>query len=151
MNLAHKIEVWGDNHHPKILDVIRIALGVFLLLKGIAFMENSNYLKDLIENQTIVNISPDLLMAIVYYVTFVHLVGGILISLGILTRLSCILQIPVVLAAVLLSNIFQDQINAMAWPSVTALALLCLFTIIGSGPLSLDKYLSGGEAESGES
>src|SRR6185437_6865313 len=106
MNLVHKVEIWGDRHHPKLLDIVRIALGVFLLLKGIAFMENSNYLKDLIENQTIVNISPDLLMAIVYYVTFVHLVGGILISLGILTRLSCILQIPVVLAAVLLSNIF---------------------------------------------
>jgi len=150
MNLVHKVEIWGDRHHPKLLDIVRIALGVFLLLKGIAFMENSNYLKDLIENQTIVNISPDLLMAIVYYVTFVHLVGGILISLGILTRLSCILQIPVVLAAVLLSNIFQDQINAMAWPSVTALVLLCLFTIIGSGPLSLDKYLSGGEAGGGE-
>jgi uncharacterized membrane protein YphA (DoxX/SURF4 family) len=143
MSLVHKVEIWGDSHHPKFLDVIRIALGIFLLLKGIAFMENSNYLKEVIENQSIINVSPDLLMAIVYYVTFVHLVGGILIALGILTRLSCIVQIPVVLAAVLLINIFQEPINAMIWPSITALILLILFTVVGSGPLSLDKYLSG--------
>ena len=143
MNLVHKVELWGDSHHPKLLDVVRIALGIFLLLKGIAFMENSNYLKEIIENQTVVNVSSDLLMAIVYYVTFVHLVGGILITLGILTRLSCILQIPVVLAAVLLTNIFQEPINALAWPSIAALILLCLFTVIGSGPLSLDRYLTG--------
>ena len=145
MNLVHKVELWGDSHHPKVLDVVRIALGIFLLLKGIAFMENSNYLKETIENQTVVNVSSDLLMVIVYYVTFVHLVGGILITLGILTRLSCILQIPVVLAAVLLTNIFQEPINAMAWPSITALVLLCLFTVIGSGPWSLDRYLTGSE------
>ena len=143
MSLVHKVEIWGDSHHPKFLDVIRIALGIFLLLKGITFMENSNYLKELIENQSIINVSPDLLMTIDYYVTFVHLVGGILIALGNLTRLSCIVQIPVVLAAVLLINIFQEPINAMIWPSITALILLILFTVVGSGPLSLDKYLSG--------
>ncbi len=145
MNLAHKIEIWGDSHHPKFLDIIRIALGVFLLFKGLAFMENSNYLKEVIENQTVFDVSSGLLMAMVYYVTFVHLVGGVLIALGILTRLSCIVQIPVVLAAVLLINIFQEPINGMAWPSIVALILLCLFTVIGSGPLSLDRYLSGSE------
>jgi putative oxidoreductase len=30
----------------------------------------------------------------------------------------------------------------MIWPSAAALILLVLFTIIGSGPLSLDRYLS---------
>ncbi len=141
MNLVHKIEIWGDNHHPKFLDVIRIGLGIFLLLKGFAFMDNSAYLQNLIENQTVVYISPELLITIVYYVTFVHLVGGILIALGILTRFSSIMQIPIVLAAVFLTGIFKEPINTMAWPSITALVLLVLFTIIGSGPLSLDRYL----------
>src|ERR1700744_4560955 len=108
MNVVHKIETWGDSHHPKFLDVIRIALGVFLLLKGLAFMENTAYLENLIENQTVVHISSGILLTIVYYVTFVHLVGGTLIAMGILTRLSCILQIPIVLAAVFLTGIFQE-------------------------------------------
>jgi len=142
MNLVHKIENWGDTHHPKILDLVRIALGVFLLLKGIVFMENTAYLKNIIESQNVIDLSPIVLIILVYYVTFAHMVGGILIALGILTRLAAIIQIPIVLGAVFLTGIFQEPINTMAWPSITALILLVLFTILGSGPISLDKYLS---------
>jgi uncharacterized membrane protein YphA (DoxX/SURF4 family) len=144
MNLVHKIENWGDTHHPKVIDFIRIVLGVFLLIKGIAFMENTAYLKSLIDSQDVVDLSPVVLMIMVYYVTFAHMVGGILIAAGILTRLGCIIQIPIVLCAVFLTstNIFREPINALAWPSITALILLVIFTILGSGPISLDKYLS---------
>jgi putative oxidoreductase len=142
MNVVHRIENWGDTHHPKFIDVIRIALGVFLLWKGIAFMGNTEYLKQLITDQTVINVSPGLLMSLVYYVTFAHMVGGILIGVGILTRFGCIIQIPIVLGAIFLSGIFQDAINYMVWPSVAALAALVLFLILGSGPLSLDRYLA---------
>lgn len=143
MNVVHKIEHWGDTHHPRALDLIRIALGVFLLLKGVAFMDNTAYLRNIIESQNVINVSPDLLMVVVYYVTFAHMVGGILIALGILTRLASIIQIPIVFGAVFLTGIFQEPINTLAWPSITALILLLVFTIIGSGPISLDKYLEG--------
>ncbi len=142
MNLVHRVEKWGDHHHPMILDISRIALGLFLLLKGLAFMENSAYLRDMIEGQHIVPISAGLLNALVYYVTFAHLVGGALITLGTLTRLACIIQIPIVLAAVFLTDFFTSPINTMAWPSITALVLLAMFMIIGSGPLSLDGFLA---------
>jgi putative oxidoreductase len=147
MNLVHRIEDWGDHHHPKILDITRIALGGFLLLKGIAFMQNTEYLKELIENQNVIAISPDVMFSLVYYVTFAHMVGGVLIMLGTLTRFACIIQIPIVVAAVFLVNIFREPINGMTWPSIVALILLLLFTVIGSGPLSLDKYLSKWEDE----
>jgi len=141
MNLVHKVENWGDRHHPKFLDVIRIALGVFLLLKGVAFMENSANLREMIESQNELYISSGMLTALVYYVTFAHAVGGILIALGTLTRMSSLIQIPIVLAAVFLTGFFTSPINSMIWPSVTALILLVLFTIIGSGPLSLDHFV----------
>jgi putative oxidoreductase len=147
MNLVQKIEVWGDNHHPKFIDFVRVALGIFLLLKGITFMQNSTSLENLIESQTLVHVSPGLLFAMVYYVTFVHMVGGILITLGIWTRFSCIMQMPIVLAAVFMTSLFQEPINTMAWPSITALMLLVLFAIIGSGPLSLDSYLTVNDEE----
>jgi putative oxidoreductase len=142
MNLVHKIENWGDTHHPKILDLVRIALGIFLLLKGIAFMQNTAYLRHLIEDQDVIDLSPEVLMVLVYYVTFAHMVGGILIALGIYTRLAAIIQIPIVLGAVFLTSIFQEPINTLAWPSITALILLVIFTIFGSGPISLDRYLA---------
>jgi uncharacterized membrane protein YphA (DoxX/SURF4 family) len=142
MNLVHKIENWGDTHHPKVLDIVRVALGVFLLVKGITFMENTSYLRGIITDQNVIDVSPDMLMILVYYVAFAHMVGGILIAMGILTRLGCIIQIPIVTGAVFLTSIFQEPINAMAWPSVTALVLLIVFSVLGSGPWSLDKYLS---------
>lgn len=142
MNMTHKIEQWGDAHHPKVLDFLRIALGIFLVIKGLAFMDNTTYLQNLIEKQNVVYLSPGILTALVYYVTFAHLVGGSLITLGTLTRFACIIQIPIVFAAVFLTGVFEDSINALLWPSIIALAMLCLFTVIGSGPWSLDKYLA---------
>jgi uncharacterized membrane protein YphA (DoxX/SURF4 family) len=143
--MVHKIERWGDNHHPIALDIIRMALGIFLLLKGLAFMENSAYLEEMIQNQKVVSLSPGILMAVVYYVTFTHLVGGTLIAMGTLTRFASIIQIPIVFTAVFLTGFFQSPINTMAGPSIVALILLVLFTIIGSGPLSLDRYLANWE------
>jgi len=141
MNLIHKIEKWGDNHHPKFLDVIRIALGVFLFLKGLGFMDNTAMLRSIIENRSDISVSPDLLMALVYYVTFVHLVGGTLIAMGILTRFSSVMQIPVVFGAVFFVNIFQSPFNTDLLSSVIALIFLAVFAVIGSGKLSLENYL----------
>lgn len=140
MNLVHKIENWGDTHHPVVWDVLRIALGIFLFLKGIAFMENTADLKGIIESQNMIEFSSGMLIAMVYYVTFAHMVGGIMIALGILTRLSSIIQIPIVLGAVLVNNMLLAPINTQLWYSVIALILLVIFVIIGSGPLSLDRY-----------
>src|ERR1700744_6016728 len=100
MNMVHKIEAWGDGHHPVVWDVLRIALGIFLLLKGVAFMQNTADLKALIESQNMIDFSSGMLVAMVYYVTFAHMVGGIMITLGILTRLSSIIQIPIIFGAV---------------------------------------------------
>ncbi len=40
MKLLSRIQEWGDQHHPKWLDFIRIALGLVLIWKGIAFALN---------------------------------------------------------------------------------------------------------------
>ncbi len=142
MNLIHKIEKWGDRHHPRFLDIIRVALGIFLFLKGLGFMENSAYLKSLIESQPDIAVSSSWLMALVYYVTFVHLVGGTLIALGIMTRLSSLMQIPVVFGAVFFINVLQSPFNTDLLSSISALVLLVVFAVIGSGRWSLERYLA---------
>jgi len=142
MNLIHKIEKWGDSHHPRFLDIIRIALGAFLFLKGLGFMDNTANLRAIIENRSDIPVSPDLLMALVYYVTFVHLVGGVLIAMGILTRFSSIMQIPVVFGAVFFINMFQSPFNTDLISSVIALIFLVVFAVVGSGKLSLENYLA---------
>ncbi len=140
MSLVHKIENWGDSHHPALLDVVRVALGIFLFLKGMAFMDNTADLRNIIEAQDTIIFPPSAIMALVYYVTFAHMVGGIMIALGILTRFSSIIQIPIVLGAVFVNDSLLSPINTQLWYSVIALALLVIFIIIGSGPFSLDRY-----------
>jgi len=141
MNLIHRIEKWGDTHHPRFLDIIRILLGVFLLLKGLGFMDNTANLKYLIETRADITVAPWVLMLLVYYVTFVHMVGGTLIAMGIMTRFSAIMQIPVVFGAVFFINVLQSPFNTDLTSSVVALILLVLFAIIGSGRWSIENYL----------
>lgn len=143
MNVIHKIQFWGDSHHPKILDIIRMLLGLVLVAKGVAFLENAASLRDLILDNEKVDQPQDLVTAIIYYVTYVHLVGGALIFLGLFTRLASIFQLPIVLGAVFFINVMHSWVNSELWLSIIVLALLVLFIVIGSGPLSLDRFLPG--------
>ncbi|MDB5126017.1 DoxX family protein [Mucilaginibacter sp.] len=147
MSVINKIEKWGDRHHPAVLDVLRIMLGIFLFLKGLSFMENMSYLRWIIEDQQLLNLSPFFLKAVMYYVTFVHMAGGILITLGLLTRLSSLLQLPIVISALFVINIFRSEPNNDLWLSIFACVLLIIFSLIGSGPLSLNNLLSPKEQD----
>ena len=142
MNITRKIESWGDLHHPKILDVIRMLLGLFLVVKGFVFLSNTGYLRYLIIENEAIKQPPGVISVIVFYVTYMHLLGGGLIFLGLYTRLWALLQLPIVFGAVFFVNILSPFVNSELWLSVLVLALLCLFVIIGSGPLSLDGLLS---------
>ena len=142
MNITRKIESWGDLHHPKILDVIRMLLGLFLVVKGFVFLSNTGYLRYLIIENEAIKQPPAVISVIVFYVTYMHLLGGGLIFLGLYTRLWALLQLPIVFGAVFFVNILSPFVNSELWLSVLVLALLCLFVIIGSGPLSLDGLLS---------
>ncbi|MDB5118452.1 MAG: DoxX family protein [Mucilaginibacter sp.] len=142
MKFIKRIENWGDTHHPKILDLVRIVLGIFLVMKGLEFMHNIPFLRDLLLQNTSVNLSPFMIAIILRYVTYVHMVGGTLIFLGLFTRLSSLMQLPIILGAVFYVNILNPFVSSELWLSIIVLTLLLLFTIIGSGPLSLDNLLT---------
>ena len=105
-------------------------------------MHNQAYLRWTIEDQRLIDLSPFMLQVVMHYVIFVHLAGGILITLGLLTRLSSILQLPVVISALFFINIFKSEPNNDLWLSIFACVLLVVFAFVGSGPLSLNKLLS---------
>lgn len=141
MNIAKRVGAWGDRHHPKILDLLRMVLGIFLLFKGIVFFNNAGYLRYLILDTGAIKGSPGLISAIIYYVTYMHVLGGGLIFLGLFTRLWALLQVPIVFGAVFFVNITAPYVNSELWLSILVLALLIVFVILGSGPLSLDRLL----------
>jgi uncharacterized membrane protein YphA (DoxX/SURF4 family) len=141
MNIAKRVGAWGDRHHPKILDILRMVLGIFLFFKGVIFFTNAGYLRYLIIDSKAINGSPTLISAIIYYVTYMHVLGGGLIFLGLYTRLWALLQLPIVFAAVFFVNITAPYVNSELWLSILVLTLLCVFVILGSGPFSLDRLL----------
>lgn len=104
-------------------------------------MEDTAGLKNIIENQSDITLSPALFMFVVYYAAFIHMTGGAMITLGILTRVSALLQLPLVFGAVFFVNILQSPLNTELWMSVICLGLLLIFVVIGSGRFSLDNYL----------
>ena len=142
MNILYKARNWGNAHHPKILDIIRILLGLLLVVKGVNFLNNAAYLRYLIIENKAIRQSPEIITALIYYTTYVHLVGGVLIFLGLFTRIAAIFQLPIVFGAVFFVNILLSYVNAELWLSIMVLALLVLFIVIGSGPWSLDRLLS---------
>jgi uncharacterized membrane protein YphA (DoxX/SURF4 family) len=79
----------------------------------------------------------------VHYVAFAHLVGGLLIALGCLTRLASAFQVPILFVAVFFTNIRNGFtfVNSELWLSLFVFALLITFWIIGSGKFSFDEYM----------
>ncbi|MBO9684761.1 MAG: DoxX family membrane protein [Flavisolibacter sp.] len=136
MNYVERLEHWGDVHHPKWMDFVRIALGLFLLLKGVEFANNMNQLMAVMSSLPFGNL---MMVFLAHYVLFAHMLGGVLLTTGLLTRLACLIQIPVLIVAVF-TNIF-NQFSELAL-SLLVLVLLVYFLIIGSGRWSLDWYVN---------
>lgn len=141
MNIIQSMERWGDTHHPKWLDIIRVVLGVFLTLKGIDFINHMDRLIELMtQSKFLGSLSLGLLA---HYIVFAHLVGGALITAGLLTRLACLVQIPILIGAVFFINSSAGILAPydVLWLSVIVLLLLVLFLIAGSGPFSVDEQM----------
>lgn len=143
MNTVQKIEHWGDVHHAKWLDILRMVLGVIILLKGIAFVSNIDSLRELFVQNRVYGFSGLMAMALTHIVAFVHLVGGLLIILGLVTRFAVVIQIPILVGAVFFVNITKgfSMLNSELWLSVLVLMLLILFWVVGSGPYSVDYWM----------
>lgn len=139
MTNIERIEHWGDTHHPAWLDIIRIGLGLLLFFKGVSFIGDTSQLSRLAEG---LHFNAWTLMAM-HYVAFAHLIGGLLISLGCLTRLACASQVPILFVAVFFANLRNGFtfVNSELWLSIVVLGLLIVFWLIGSGKFSFDEYM----------
>lgn len=132
-----KVSCWGDQHCPKWLGFVRIALGLFLVYKGLNYMFT-------IEKIQVVTDNVDqalFYMMLFQIVIFVHFVGGIFITIGIFTKLAGIVQVPILigaLAAVKYPNGYITPGGPIEL-GITILTLVLLFVIMifGSGGYSI--------------
>ena len=137
MNLLQRFEYWGDRHHPKWMDIIRIALGIFLCYKAIDFLNNMSDLVSLMSHKTSFGSFTYILAG--HYAVFAHLLGGILLIFGVLTRFACLIQIPVLLGAIFFVGSNGDMLRPYSelFLSILVLLLLIYFLIAGNGPWSV--------------
>ena len=137
MDLLHRLEFWGERHHPRWMDIVRIALGIFLVYKAVDFLNNMSDLVSLMSQNTSVGSFAYILAG--HYVVFAHLLGGILLIFGVLTRFACVIQIPVLIGAIFFVGTNREMLRPYSelLISIVVLLLLVYFLIAGNGPLSV--------------
>lgn len=135
METVKSLNKWANAHTSYPLDFLRIAVGIFLFWKGISFITNTEYYDQLVE--PIKNLGGGML--IVHYVMAAHMVGGVMIIFGLLTRWSIMAQIPILLGAFLVNFIGEMNAGNLVL-SFLLLAICVFFLFYGSGKHSADYY-----------
>ena len=135
MDTIKSLNKWANGHTYLPLDLLRIALGAFLFIKGIGFMSDSMMLVHLFKPME--NMVGG--MIAVHYVAPAHFIGGILIAFGLLTRWAIIAQLPILIGAILI-NFVGDMNSGNLWLAIIVLIICGFFLMYGSGKHSLDYY-----------
>lgn len=131
---------WLDRNRDIAFDFLRILIGVGLLAKGIWFLANMSHLVETIHASQITWGS-----AIVgHYVAATHIAGGVLLTLGLLTRWAALAQVPVLLGAIgfvhLGAGLFMPHSTLeFAFLMLASLGIIATF---GAGRLSVDHWLT---------
>jgi putative oxidoreductase len=140
----HRFIAWADAHRDQWLDCVRIYLGLGLLARGLLLITNTStgYFVDLLQRSGASWLTNG---ALLHYVMIAHFVGGVLLTLGFLTRIAALAQIPILLGAVFFVH-RQDGLFALGQSlefSALVLFLLVVFVVAGAGKLSLDYVTFG--------
>jgi uncharacterized membrane protein YphA (DoxX/SURF4 family) len=127
---------WANAHTYYGLDMIRAALGFFLILKGVDFMSDAGAMALVMDPFRELPGS----MMIIHYVAAAHFVGGFFIIIGLLTRWSVVLQMPILIGAIL-TNFLGVMIVSNLIQALVVFLVCAFFIFYGSGKHSLDYYL----------
>jgi putative oxidoreductase len=140
MNNVKSLNKWANAHTYLPVDIVRMALGVFLFMKGMYFVSNIQYLVDLISPVDHMGGG----MFLLHYIAPAHLIGGILIFFGLLTRWAIAAQLPILICAVIINFMgYMHQQNLIL--ALLTLVVCVFFLFYGSGKNSADYYFKMGK------
>ena len=146
MEWTHQIEHWADKHHPGWIDYLRILLGIILILKGITLIINR---EQVMLNMELSSIDVFSFLVTSQYVLVFYIAGGLLVAMGLLTRVIVLFQIPILAATIIFIDYHKGlfALNSELIYSLLILGLLIFYFVYGSGKFSVDYLLSkSGEA-----
>ena len=138
MNAFQKFDAWTDERRaPAWMDLIRVALGLFLFYKGFLFTRDFPALQEAAGSMDFMFSS----IVMSHYVSMAHLVGGLLIALGGYVRSMCLVNLPVLLGAVLINydRFLTVPEHSELGMSLAVMGGLVVFFIYGGGRFSVDE------------
>lgn len=124
--------------------ILRVILGLILVYKATIFIRNATAAQTLIERTGIGLFSKNAETFSLIVISLSMLCGAFIVA-GLLTRISCIVQIPILLVAVFfinMRNIGESGFELLL--SIFTLVLLFLFAVKGSSKPSFDNYFRKG-------
>lgn len=136
--LRHWID-WAEAHPKVWLDGVRIYLGLGLFIRGVFIITNTraefvSALLQQLEYPWIVTVF------LLHYIALAHLIGGLMLTVGLLTRIAAWVQVPI-LAGALVMHRGEGLMSGGQSLEFSALVLFLLvtFAISGAGPVSVDN------------
>lgn len=130
----------SKTHDDVALDIIRGFLGVALFIRGLLFISDSSRIITLVQIGNMDYLVPALLL---YAAILTHIMGGLMLAVGLLTRIAALIQVPVLMGAVFIAiiqgGLFLPEQSLEL--SALVLVLLGIFFVFGSGPFSLDRVI----------
>lgn len=124
------------------LVVVRVLLGILIVAKGYTLLSHNMAGQQLLSH-TIYGMPGTVISILLVVSGLTHLLCGVLLIVGLLTRFAAGLQIPFVIYSVLFVNkgIDFSALNTNIWSFAITLILLIVFLVIGSGINSIDYRL----------
>lgn len=121
-------------------ELLRIYLGVGLFVRGVVFISNSGAFLDVIGTSQGTWLTS---IVLIHYVALAHLVGGVMIAIGLFTRAAALVQLPILVGAVFVIHLQGGLIGPAQSLEFSALVLflLVLLFLWGSGRLSVDRHI----------
>ncbi len=140
MKLPDELRAWLETHRLLGYDLIRMYLGVALFVRGWLFVADSSRIMAFVEGQDLDWFLP---MAAVHYVALAHLAGGLMLAVGLLTRLAALAQVPILFVATFFLHLQEGLLSTSQSLELSALVLflLVVYSIFGAGPYSLDARM----------
>lgn len=131
---------WLNENRDLGYDLLRLYLGIGLLVRGVLFIGDPSGTIQ----QVIAGPEPAFTTVMVmHYVALAHLAGGLLLMLGLLTRIAAAIQVPILFGAVFLVHVDEGLLAAGQSLEFSALVLfmLVIYTFFGAGRWSADFYI----------
>ena len=137
-----KLRQWIDwaEAHPKVwLDCVRIYLGLGLFIRGVFIISNTRaeFIQAMLKQMEFPWI---ITVGLLHYISLAHLIGGLMLTVGLLTRIAAWVQVPILAGAVFIHRGEGLMSGGQSLEfSALVLFLLLTFAVSGAGPVSVDN------------